>query len=429
MDPISIVKNTIPNPFSEQSTLSGLVKKGELLKEGVSVVRIIKNLLFLDVIAFALVTFFNIPIPIITAIVGAEIFITLIRAYLTLQKIKAISAIGTEENALSYRNILITSEYYDVLKAILGLVTSSISIMLVFLLFSTELSNISIPNIPIQSDLMRYSIVIFVLYRLFDFIMRAVRYGLIKQLKQSNDLAQINQEFQVIDKKLEIIKFIPAMSAILFIVYLIGIPLFIPLIFGGFMILMIVLSITELKRIQNISFDNKTIDRSTVQHSIVQYQGEQIVCSVFGIMKTAASLSDVFKPFGESVFGSGKMYYPENTLLITNYRIILVQVPVTGGNKIVGGTDYVTQNFYFNRAEIKQKGEELLKINSLTQVLQFVTNDVLYNNIKTLKLKQTQIIIEKTTGEKLSYIFIDKEYIDPIKQALQTYLKEKFTVV
>jgi len=129
------------------------------------------------------------------------------------------------------------------------------------------------------------------------------------------------------------------------------------------------------------------------------------------------------------VLGSGKTYYPENTLLITNYRILLIQVPITGGNKIVGETDYVPQNFFFNRGELRQKGEELLKTNSLPQILKLATNDVLYNDIKTLTLKQTQIIIEKVSGEKLSYVFMDREYIDSLKQLFQLYLKERFIIV
>ena len=146
-------------------------------------------------------------------------------------------------------------------------------------------------------------------------------------------------------------------------------------------------------------------------------------------MKTVAGFKDIFKPFGMSVLGSGKTYYPENTLLITNYRILLIQVPITGGNKIVGETDYVPQNFFYNRGELSQKGEEVLKMNSLSQILKLATNDVLYNDIKTLTLKQTQIIIEKTAGEKLSYVFMDREYIDSLKQLFQLYLKEKFIIV
>jgi hypothetical protein len=428
MDPKDILKNTVPNPFSEQSTLSSLAKKGELLGEGLSFITIVKNVIFLLALAFVLTVFFKISVSIIAILIGMEILITAIAGYIKVKKVKAVYSIGTQDNAQSYRTILITSEYYELIKAVFGLAASIVSVSLIFALFSREISNFVIQNIPIQSGLLKYFILVFVIFRLFDFIVRLVRYSWIKNLKISDDLAQVNQEYQLIGKKLELIKFIPGMSVILLILYLIGVPLFIPLIFGGFMLLMVVLSIIELKRIKNISFADKKIDTSVVQHPISEYQDEQISGSVFGIMKTAAGLKDIFKPFGMSVLGSGKTYYPENTLLITNYRILMVQVPITGGNKIVGETDYVPQNFFFNRGELRQKGEELLKANSLSQLLKLATNDVLYNDVKTLTLKQTQIIIEKLSGEKLSYVFMDREYIDSLKQLFSLYLKERFIV-
>ena len=429
MDPKDILKNIIPSPFSEQSTLSGLAKKGELLGEGLSFTTIIKNVVFLLILAFVLVGYFKISASIVAILIGTEILITLIAGYIKIRKIKSIYAIGTLDNAKSYRNILITGEYYELIKAIFGVGANIISVVLVFLLFSREITNFVIQNIPLQAGLLKYFILIFVVFRLFDFIVRLVRYHWIKNLKENDDLAQVNQEYQLIGKKLELIKFIPGMSVILLIIFLIGIPLYIPLIFGGFMLFMVVLSIVELQRIKNITFDNKQVDASVVQHAIVEYQDEQIAGSVFGIMKTAAGFKDIFKPFGMSVLGSGKTYYPENTLLVTNYRILLIQVPITGGNKIVGETNYVPQNFFFNRGELRQQGEELLKANALSQILKLATNDVLYNDIKLLTLKQTQIIIEKMTGEKLSYVFMDREYIDSLKQLFSLYLKEKFIVV
>jgi hypothetical protein len=428
VEPKNILKNTIPDPFFEQSMLSGLAKKGELIGEGLSFTAIIKNVIFLLIFAFVLISYFKISASIITILVGTEILITIIAGYIKIKKIKSVYAIRTQDNAGSYRTILITSEYYELIKAIFGVVANVVSVSFVFLLFSREISNFVIQNIPLQTGLLKYFVLTFVVFRLFDFIMRLIRYNWIKNLKESDNLAQINQGYQLINKKLELIKFIPGMSVILLILFLIGIPFYIPLIFGSFMLLMTVLSIIELQRIKNITFGNKEIDASVARHTIAEYQDEQIAGSVFGIMKTATGFKDIFKPFGLSVFGSGETYYPENTLLITNCRILFIQVPITGGSKIVGKTDYVPQNFFFNRGELRQEGEEILKTNSLPQILELATNDVLYSDIKTLTLKQTQIKIEKLTGEKLSYVFMDRD-IDSLKGLFQLYLKERFIVV
>lgn len=426
MDLKDLFKNIIPNPFSGQSTLPDLAKKGELLSKGLSFTTIIKNIIFLIIVAFVLAIFFKIPVSIIVILVGMEIIMTAIAGYIKITGIKALCVIETNESAKSYRTILITSEYYELIQSIFGVGSSVISVVLIFLLFSREISNFVIKNIPIQLGLFKYFILAFVIFRLFDFIIRLLRYGWIKNLKESEDLAQVNQEYQLIEKKLELIKFIPGASVFLLILYLVGVPFFIPLIFGGFVLLMIALSVIELKRITNIPFDNKGIDASVIQHAIAEYQDEQIAGSVFGILKTVVGFKDAFKPYGASILGSGKYYYPENTLLITNYRMLLIQVPITGGNKIIGETDYVTQNFFFNRGELKQKGEELLKTNSISQILKLATNDILYSDIKMLNLKQTQIIIEKMTGEKLSYVFMDREYIEPLQRLFELYLKERF---
>lgn len=432
MDLKELLKNTIPNPFSKESTLSSLQKKGELISEGLGFTVIIKHVISLFILAFVLVGYFNIPSSIVSILIGTEILVTAIAGYIKIRSMKAVYAIGTQDNAKSYRNILITSEYYELIKAVFGVVASAISITLVFLFFSREITNFVVQNIPFQSSWLKYLILIFVVFRLFDFILKFVRYSWIKNLKESDDLAQVNQEYQVIRKKLELIKFFPGMSVVLLVLFLIGIPFYISLFFGGFMVLMVVLSIVELWRIKNITFSEKGIDASVVQHIITEYQDEQIAGSVFGITKTSTGFKDFFKPLGFGILGSGKMYYPENTLLVTNYRILMIQVPITGGNKIVGETNYVYGNFFLNRGEIRQKGEELLRTNSLPQILKLATNDVLYTDIKILTLKKTQIIqiiVEKTTGEKLRYIFMDREYIDPLKQLFQLYLKDKFIIV
>ena len=443
MDLKEILKNTIPNPLSEQSTLSNLDKKTLLIEEGWSFTTLIRNVLFLLIAAFVLVVHFKISASIVVILVGTEVLITAATGYIRFRKIKSINAIETLDNAKSYRNLLITSEYYELIKAIFGFVANGVSVVLILLLFSREVSNIvrqvltlarevstfDIQGIPIQTGLLKYSILIFVVFRGFDFIKRVIRYKSIKNLKESDDYAQMNQEYELMVMKFGLMEYIPWMGVILLILFLIKIPLFFPLIFGGLMFLMVVLSLIELQRLKNIDFNNKEIDATVVQHAILEYVDEQIAGSVFGIMKVTIGFKDLFKPRVSYAFGTGKNFYPENSLLVTNHRILLIQVPMTGGNKIVGNVDYVLQNFLFNRGEIKQKGEEILKTNSLPQILKLATNDVLFNDIKALSLPKGKIIIEKISGEKLGYAFMDLEQFDLLKQLLQPYLKERFTVV
>jgi hypothetical protein len=318
-----------------------------------------------------------------------------------------------------------------------GVQTCALPILaLIFLFFSSEISHFVVqnipPSLPIKTESLKYLVFVFVIFRSLEFIMRSVRYLWIKNLKESNDLAQVDQEYTLIDKKLKLIKFLPGIGLFLLLIFLIKLPIFVQLVFAGFALLMVLLfvplSIIELRRIKNVQFEDNAIDPSVVQHKIESYKKEQIAGAVFGTMKAATGMQDMFKPMSMSFLGVGKTYFPENTLLFTNLRLLMIQVPVAGGNKIVGEINYAEKNYFFNRGEIRQKGESIIKANNLPQILELATNDVLYKDIKTLtlKTKNLRIDIEKLNGDKLSYIFMDKEYIDHIRELSQFYLKDKF---
>jgi len=417
--------NIIPNPFDKNSKLSDLAKKGELIKEGLSFTALIKSIIFLIILGVVLVAYFKIPTTIVAILIGTEILVTLIAGYIRIEKIKSIYSIDTQDNARSYRKLLITSEYWELIKSIFSVIADGISVALIFIFFSSEIPTI-VQNFPIKTESLIYLFFAFVIFRAFEFVMRVIRYNLIKNLKESDDFAQVNQEFVLIQKKLKLVEFIPIGGIFLLFILLMGVPYWITLMFAGFILLIIILSIIEMKRIKDIQLNSEGIDSSIVQHKIESYQDEKIVGAVFGILKTITGLKDLFKPMGVSFLGSGKIYFPENSLLITNYRLLMIQVPVSGGNKIVGETDYVSKNFFFNRGEIRQKGEQILKTNSLPEILALATNDVLYSDIKRVTLEQMKITIEKMNGERLGYVFMDEEYIKPLKELLQFYLKDKF---
>jgi hypothetical protein len=104
----------------------------------------------------------------------------------------------------------------------------------------------------------------------------------------------------------------------------------------------------------------------------------------------------------------------------------MIQVPVTGSGKIVGDVDYIRANFYFNRAEIRQRGTELLGKAPINDLLKYATNSVSFGDIRTLSLRKRRIVIEKNNGEKIGYLFADDEYIGLLKELFQTHLTNKF---
>ncbi|WP_340198820.1 hypothetical protein [Ascidiimonas sp. W6] len=424
------ISKMIPNPFDKNSTLSGLEKKKELIKEGLSFIGLIKMMAFLGFFGFILIVYFKISTTVITILIGTEILVNLIVGYLKIKAMKSIYSIDTQDSAKSYRNLLIINEYWDFIKSVLHLIGISISSTLIFVFLSSEgsdlIGQLITPYSPIKGESWKYILFVFIIFRAYKFMIHLIKYYWIENLSKSDNFAKINQEYVLIEKKLSLIRLVPTISIGILVMFWIGLTHVFSWIIAVFMLIVVVLSIIEFKRIKNVQFDDNRIDPSTVQHKIENRQDEQIEGAVFGIIETVTSFKDIFKNRGGAFLGAGKSRFPENSLVITNYRLLLVQIPVSGGNKMIGGTDYASHNFHFNRGEIRQKGEQLLKTNSVPEFLELTTNDIYYRDIKTVTLHHTNIIIKKLSEDKLGYFFMDEEYIEPLKELLKLHLKEKF---
>jgi len=101
----------------------------------------IKEIIFLIILGLVFITFFKISNEIIAILIGTEILVKLIVRYIKIKELKAIYSIATQDNAKSYRKILITNEYYELIKSIFSVIADSISITLIFLFFFSELLN------------------------------------------------------------------------------------------------------------------------------------------------------------------------------------------------------------------------------------------------------------------------------------------------
>jgi len=133
-------KEYVPNPLSAQSTLPDVAKKAALLTEALSFPGFIKNLVLLVVFGAVFTGYFKIPLNVVGILIGTQILLVLTNGYITVRKITAIKSIGIEENGRSFRAILITSEYYEFVKTILGFVLSGTSVACVLIFFPKEIS-------------------------------------------------------------------------------------------------------------------------------------------------------------------------------------------------------------------------------------------------------------------------------------------------
>lgn len=414
-----MLNNIVPNLVSKKSTLSGFQKKIYIFDEITAFIGIIKHFILVLVVIFVLVLL-RLPIPIIVLLCMAEIVSASVGTFIGVKKIKVLSVVATENNAKSYKTILKTVEYYRLIRCLCGFGASIFVVLLTYIFFEGEMSKIIFQGTTLKIE---YVVIAFLLYQFIILFFVFTEFVLVRGMSESEDMAQIDKEYLLIQEKLQLVMILLTILIVVVVTYLMkDIPPFISIIFAVLTLIMIVLKTVQIRRLSDVTFG--VVDASESQHNSLELQNEIIDGSVFGIMRIGVG----WKPLitGASVLGSGKDFFPENTLLVTNLRLIMIQVPVTGSGKIVGDVDYVRANFYFNRAEIRQKGTELLERNSISELIKFATNSVLFEDIKTISLRKRRIVIEKKDGEKMGYLFADDEYIGLLKGLFQTRLTNKF---
>jgi len=423
------IKDIFSNPFSQESSLEHFDKQIAVLGEILSIKGLSKKVISLLILAILGVLYLKIPTPIIVIIFGVEILFLLISGYFKLEKAKSILKIDTQEGPKAYLTRLITSTKYNAKISTFGTLASIVSVSLVLTFFSEEISNFVLEIFPYPANILKLLLFIFIGFKLFKLLLELLKYQWVKNIQNKDDYAMINQDYQIIQKKLDLINLAVTMSSILLVLYLINIPFYIPLIFTGFFFILIVSSIIELRRIKGINLVNPLKENNSKKSLPVKInKDEEIILPIFGIMKTSVDLKSALEPFGISFLGKGKVFSPENSLLITNKRLLFIQVPMTGGDNIVGETNYVMNNFFYNKKELLTNGEELLRTQSLPQILQLVKKEIPYEEIKTVILKENKLIIEKTSGEKFGYFFMEKEYLNIIKETLIQFLGDKLIV-
>jgi hypothetical protein len=398
------VKEVIPNPLDRESTLTGLSQKSEVLKELVGFPTILKNLIFLIIAGIFLVAYVGISPLLIGIIFGVEIIIQFVFFSIKSSKIKAIYGLNNN----NFKLFVVKKAYYDLIHSVVGFFSDCLVAIIILILLMNPLNYQQFFNLPPQT-----LVFIMVVFRFFEIIINWIQYRSYLKIEEKKTFAEVNQQVAVIEKKLGIVKFVPQMSVFLFFFAYFGIPLYIIAIAGCFLIIMIIISVIEVRRISKVQLAPELISQ-TNEKALEIHEGEEILGAVYGIMNTHTT--------GISILGVGKMNKTENTMLITKDRLLFVQIPVTGGSNIVAGTNYSQQNFFWNRGEIVKKGTELSE-NGLQNLLNSVpySYEISYEKIKSFVLDKFKVNIETTEGKKFSYAFMDKENHDLIQNLLQNW--------
>jgi hypothetical protein len=417
MDPKDLLKKLIPNPLDSESTLPGLLKQADVAVETVSFVGIIRNIVFLAIAGFVLSSFLQVPSNVVGVLIGFEILSSLLIAYTKYRKVRSLSSITPAADGISLKRIVVTREYYSLITGTFALTTSAISVGLIFFLFGHQLSNLSIQNEVIQDLALKYLILLFVVFRLFNLIVKLIRYRLFRGVKENENVAQVNQSLSLVKKKLGLIASVPGMSVTLVVLFLIRVPGYVVSTFAGILALLVVSSLIELRRIGKVDL---SVQASVANlRNITLRPGEKIVGTLFGIMNR--------KRRGVAFLGVGKTTKPENALLITDSRLLFVEIPIAGGNKIVDGTTYSDMNFFWNRGEIREKGQRMVESMSLEEIAkQYGVIQVPFDDIAKLNLGKMEFTVSTNTNQKHSYLYMDREYVEPLKQWLRAQLWDKF---
>ena len=83
---------------------------------------------------------------------------------------------------------------------------------------------------------------------------------------------------------------------------------------------------------------------------------EKITDAIYGIFKASKTGYGAVRVEGVSV---GTSYNTENTIFITDSRLLFVSVPVLGAGKMLGGVDVSMIQSSFNSKGIAERGEQM----------------------------------------------------------------------
>lgn len=446
MNTISSLKNLLPNPYSNKQGLASFIKKTELISIWLNIFSAVKKIFWLIIITIVLVYFFNISISILEILFLTELIIILTNLIISFSELKEIKQTDYQKDASSSWKILLIDEYYNVLTRAVTVIENIFGVFIFILILDYGLIDFNITSTTIPY--IKYFLFLIILLRLWGCVTSLIKYNLVKKIPNSPNIAELDKNYSLVNIIFEII----INSAIIAVVLLITIFLSLSKIistellvifnfyflfllpFFIFMIYSLVYNIFSYKKMKKLNLDKQASslgDNPVNQENIMkksEYPDEIILGSIFGIGRSVASFKDIFsRKIGSSEFlGVGQNFSPENTLLITNHRLLFVQIPVTGGDKVISGTDYTMTNFIWNRSEVAENGKEILKSNSISRLSPLIKNEVSYKDIKLLIFNKFIINIEMTNGEKLRYAFMDKEYSDIINKIFPEYLGDKF---
>jgi hypothetical protein len=458
----SALKNLLPNPYSRKESLASFIKKTSSISTEIDLgSTIVEQIIWLAIIIGTLYFILDILKLFLLIIFLIGLLIISINFVLSFSRIKSIRQIDPQTDSFSSWKILLINGYYDTLVSGISAMANVLGAFSFIYILDSGLINFKLD--PYAVPYIKYFLFLLIIFRVYGFIIRFIKYKLVKKIPKSDNIAELYKNCNLINVLFSIVgNIVTIMVMVLITAYLLFSGIFpreiirayssliiILFPFFVFIILFLIYNIFTYKKLKGLDLtsqefnlmnqrpdainqtsvlDNKQVSQIDFNISRTTYPNEKILGSFFGLERVVATFKDIFsgKTGSYEFLGVGRNYSPENALLITNYRMLFIQVPATGGDKVIMDTDFTWLNMMFNRSEIIKNGEKLLKNDSIIQILPLIKNEVLYRDINTIILNKFSINIKKMNGEKFRYYFIDKEYIEIIDRILHEYLGARF---
>jgi hypothetical protein len=146
---------------------------------------------------------------------------------------------------------------------------------------------------------------------------------------------------------------------------------------------------------------------------------EKIIGCIAGIMNAGG-----FTEY--SFLGKGKVFHPENAMIITDKRVILVLVPLPGAGEVIEDTNISLWQLLLAKKDIENKLKEMLSSMTLNQIMQSSPKNHFINleEIKQVKISWLlkNLIITTKAGKKYKYSIRDKEDREKAKKLFQQFM-------
>jgi hypothetical protein len=419
--------------FSRDSSLPDLSQRATRIRAGLGYSRVLRHVLLVIATATLAVTVFGIPVRLTALFAGAELALAALAGLMEVARKRAVTEIAMSTGREGYQRILRASAYYDRVRSIYGLAVA-LAILLGAQFYCPEDLSASIggaavaavpalASIPV-SDLL----IMLAAFHVLLLASRWLRYRGIRSLPETTDYAELNRRYLLFARRERLLQVVPFAGVVVLALGLwhgiVGVPWEVPLVAACVSPVPFLIGARNPRHLNGPPSEPEP-RHPVIHRSHLESRDEAVSGAVFGIQKISDGPPDAGSP-GRSSRADLKKN-PENSLVMTNRRLLFIHVPVTAGPAAGKKGDTLRTDCFSHLPEIRKKGSGMLKARSLAEVIRHSTREIPYSEIRMATLRGVVLDLELNGNGKDSYFFMDPADAGPLKQVLELHLGVRFT--